>query len=134
MPVRPLAGCSYPGCRGRATDGHGRCERHPRPIIVVDNGQSQRPSSSQRGYDNEWRRRRALFLRAHPFCERAGCDKVAEHVDHIMSIVRCRELGMDPNESSNLRSLCHEHHSTKTAMYDGALGNPKRVSIGAQKS
>ena len=39
-----------------------------------------RPNSSQRGYDREWEKARASFLRQHPYCARCGAR--ATLVDH----------------------------------------------------
>lgn len=68
-----------------------------------------RPSSSERGYNGEWRKLRAEFLRQHPFC--AFCGAPAEHVDHK---VRHRGEKALLLSWANLQSLCaHCHNSVK---------------------
>jgi 5-methylcytosine-specific restriction protein A len=83
----------------------------------------RRPSSSERGYDANWRRLRLLKLRASPMCEAEGCTAVAQHVDHVVAL----EHG-GTNEDGNLRSLCHSCHSRRTVrdQQGGRVGG-KRV-------
>lgn len=69
----------------------------------------KRPSSTERGYDSEWRKLRAEFMRLHPLC--AFCDRPAEHVDHIRRHRGIKSLLLNWN---NLQSLCaHCHNSVK---------------------
>ena len=82
---------------------------------------ARRPSSSARGYGSRWRRGlRARQLRLELICQyvepKAGarCSRPATDVDHI---VRKSQGGADALE--NLQSLCHEHHSMKTASETG---------------
>jgi len=76
-----------------------------------------RPSAAARGYDVKWRRIRAQFVKAHPYCSAPGCGAPTTDVDHI--IPRARG-GTD--DWSNLQALCHAHHSAKTATQDGRWG------------
>jgi 5-methylcytosine-specific restriction protein A len=76
-----------------------------------------RPTATQRGYDAKWRRIRAAFLKAHPYCEEPGCLEVANTVDHVD--------GSGPrgnNSWANLRAYCPKHHNRKTALVDGGFG------------
>ena len=69
----------------------------------------ERPSAAQRGYDGEWRKLRAEFIRLHPFC--AFCGVSAEHVDHITPHRGDKALFWTWN---NLQALCaHRHNSVK---------------------
>lgn len=69
----------------------------------------KRPSASQRGYNGEWRKLRAEFIRLHPFCKMCGAD--ATLVDHIQRHHGNKALLLNWN---NLQSLCaHCHNSTK---------------------
>nr|WP_240540526.1 HNH endonuclease [Paracoccus sp. pheM1] len=71
-----------------------------------------RPTASQRGYNGEWRKLRAEFLRLHPTCAFCGAD--AEHVDHKVRHRGNKALLLNWN---NLQSLCaHCHVSTKQRM------------------
>lgn len=116
MPRKPAAPCTfhgYPPCPALVPGG-GRCPDH----TVV------RASAHARGYDARWSRTRAKKLKATPLCEWPGCTKPATDVDHID--------GQGPNsphghDQANLQSLCHPHHSTKTATQDGGFGRGKRV-------
>jgi hypothetical protein len=71
----------------------------------------RRGSARSRGYDAEWKRFRADFLKLNPRCSRPGCQALATDVDHIKAL---RDGGrrLDPN---NCRSMCHRHHSQRTA-------------------
>lgn len=75
----------------------------------------QRPSSAQRGYGAQWRKGlRRRQLQREPLCQwtegEKRCTRQATDVDHI---VRKAVGGADALD--NLQSLCHEHHSAKTA-------------------
>jgi 5-methylcytosine-specific restriction protein A len=77
-----------------------------------------RASAAARGYGHRWRKLRRLKLNDHPMCEWTGCDRAATDVDHI----RPRAQGGD-DSFANLQSLCHSHHSQKTASGDGGFGH-----------
>jgi 5-methylcytosine-specific restriction protein A len=79
-----------------------------------------RPSSAARGYGHRWRKLRRLQLNRHPLCQWPGCERPATDVDHILA--RARGGG---DEEANLQSLCHRHHSEKTARHDGAFGHER---------
>lgn len=114
MPYRLHGICSYPRCTARSVS-RGRCALHPRPAMI---GGQKRPSASAQGYGVEWRRIRAKHLASHPACVICGLDDKGNHVDHILP----REQGGTDDES-NLQTLCHVHHSVKTARVDGGFGN-----------
>jgi 5-methylcytosine-specific restriction protein A len=67
-----------------------------------------RPNRHERGYGYDWEKVRAEHLRLEPHCRR--CGNPASDVDHI---IPKRAGGSD--DHSNLQSLCHAHHSSKTA-------------------
>ncbi len=98
--------CLEPGCPVLVE--RGRCKAHR--IRYPD----RRPTAARRGYDATWRRVRAAYLRAQPFCEaceREGRTTAAQLVDHIVPL-RSGGARLDP---SNLQSLCRAHHAAKTA-------------------
>jgi 5-methylcytosine-specific restriction endonuclease McrA len=72
-------------------------------------------------YDTKrWRAMRRLVMYEHPFCqwvedEATGrlCNRKGDEVDHIIPRSQRRDLEW---ERSNLQTLCHMHHSTKTAI------------------
>jgi 5-methylcytosine-specific restriction protein A len=105
--------CSEPGCPELVDKG--KCEAHR--LAARKRSDRSRPSSSQRGYDAKWRRTRAAFLRAHPICEDpSGCIERATDVDHIDGLGPNGPRGHDP---TNLKALCHPHHSQKTYRSEG---------------
>ncbi|MEJ0015700.1 MAG: HNH endonuclease signature motif containing protein [Acetobacteraceae bacterium] len=61
-----------------------------------------------------WRRCRKAFVAAHPVCDVPGCGQPTTDVDHRQAIA----AGGAPFAWSNLRGLCHAHHSQKTARQD----------------
>ena len=98
--------------------------KHDRCLVHERKYERQRGTAASRGYDAEWRRRRAEQLAAHPFCadpfghhaERG--EKVrATTVDHVLAK---RKGGTDA--PTNLHSHCTSCHSEKTAREDGRWG------------
>jgi len=71
-----------------------------------------RGSAASRGYGHRWRKVRTAFLAQHPACVEPGCGQPATDVDHIKAHRGDQKLMWDWN---NLQSLCHAHHSAKTA-------------------
>ena len=69
--------------------------------------------SKTRFYNSaNWKRLRALKLRANPICEMCLPDRItlATAVDHIKAI----NLGGSATALDNLQSLCHACHNRKT--------------------
>ena len=108
MPTRPATPCAQPGCPALAVRG-GRCVQHQRERMYA------RPSPSAMGYDRNWQRIRARFLRQYPFC--AMCGAEATDVDHVVPL---RSGGT--HDESNLQALCHACHGRKTATHDNTWG------------
>ena len=103
MPCKLASPCSFAGCPARATN-RGRCQTHARKV------DSERGTSTDRGYGVNWRRIRGMFLNRHPVCQdESGCWRPATDVHHMIAK---RRGGSDAFE--NLQSLCHAHHSAKT--------------------
>jgi 5-methylcytosine-specific restriction protein A len=110
--------CSFPGCAELVV--RGMCTRHQRAA------EDRRGSSTERGYDRDWRKIRGAFLANHPFCadpfgDHQGVRVRARHVDHVVPL---SEGGA--HDTRNLQPLCHQCHSRKTALFDGGFGNAKR--------
>ena len=85
----------------------------------------QRGSSTERGYDAQWRRERAVFLRENPICvdplgEHPGVVVAATVVDHIIPHKGDPVLFKDPN---NRQATCKHCNDVKAAMYEGGFGN-----------
>jgi 5-methylcytosine-specific restriction protein A len=82
----------------------------PCPIHTKDAG---RPSATQRGYGADWRKTRALALeRDGHRCTHCGSTERL-NVDHIVA----RAKG-GTDDLTNLRTLCHRCHASKTAKLD----------------
>jgi 5-methylcytosine-specific restriction protein A len=82
--------------------------------ITHDAYEETRLSPSKRGYDRTEQKVARLYLDAHPLCVQClleGRIEPATDVDHIEPISR----GGARLDESNLQSLCHAHHSAKTA-------------------
>jgi 5-methylcytosine-specific restriction protein A len=86
----------------------------------------RRASSSERGYGVEWSKVRNAYLADHPWCAHcaiAGQRIKATDVDHIKPR---RDGGTD--DAENLQSLCHRHHSLKTARHDGGSWHAHKLA------
>lgn len=113
MPTRPHSPCLTPRCSGRSTH-RGRCQpcaaRYDR----------QRGTATERGYnDPAWRALSAQVLREEPTCREPGCSRPSQHADHIRSVKSAPHLRLT---RSNVRGLCHSHHSRRTVLDDGGFG------------
>jgi len=128
MPHKPAIPCRQPGCPHFCNDKSGYCTEHKKEQQKIqDEG---RGSSTQRGYDRKWRKARVRYLRKHPLCvecQAKGRVVAATEVDHVRPPKGDLVLFWDEN---NWQSLCHYHHSVKTAKEDGAFGNKGKVKEG----
>ena len=74
--------------------------------------QAQRDRDAKRFYNSSaWVKLRRMHLRASPLCvqcQAQGRDTPATHVHHIAEVLDDADARLD---ESNLRSLCHSHHS-----------------------
>ena len=100
--------CSSLGCPELAPQGQrdGRCDG------CRGVAERRRGSAAERGYDATWRKVRADYLEQHPLCSTEHCLRLATDVDHIDGLGPHGPRGYD---WSNLRALCHPHHSERTA-------------------
>ena len=108
MPKAPLRPCSYPGCSNLVEAG--RCDQHK----VTPDQTWQRDPERQRLYGHRWKRIRAAHLAANPWCVRCLEDGIytpATDVDHIVD----HKGDVERFFKGKLQSLCHKHHSVKTA-------------------
>lgn len=110
-PTRPLGPCTYPGCPGRATAGHGRCGTHQRQDR--QRFDQQRGTATERGYDAAWRRLRAEVLRERPVCQGSPgkvCFAPAVDVHHTP-----RYLPGTDHRDYRLTALCKACHGAITS-------------------
>lgn len=112
MPYKPAAPCRHQGCANLTHNKY--CEEHMQSNKRIDT----RESSSQRGYNGKWRKRRKLYLSKHPLCvkcERAGKLTTATVVDHIVPHRGNEVLMWDED---NWQALCKPCHDNKTGTED----------------
>ena len=118
MPRKPATPCRRPACPIVSEDPY--CAKHEAEYRAKKSvADSNRPSPAERGYDDRWRKIRAVVLGEEPYCR--SCSASSTHVDHIKPL----NQGGD-NSRSNLQALCAFCHSSKTGRNDGGFGNPVR--------
>ena len=108
--------CLEPGCSGIAAQG-GYCEKHARQgNLSLFEGTRRKGSAAYISLYNTgaWRRMRAAFLKAHPFC--AVCGAPATVADHIIPHKGNEALFFD---EASLQPLCKACHSRKTLEENG---------------
>ena len=108
MPHSPPKPCKQPGCPNLTHNKY--CSIHA--------SVHRRDSADKRGYNSRWRKRRKLFLEAHPLCsecQRAGRLTPAIVVDHIIPHRGDQRLMWDED---NWQPLCKRCHDKKTGTYD----------------
>ena len=74
-----------------------------------------RPSSSQRGYDNSWRTVRIYHLSNFPLCGDCLTDGKFIPANEVHHKIKLKDRPDLRDEPSNLMSLCKSCHSKRTA-------------------
>ncbi len=88
------------------------------PVLTSSVKREKRPQTrrlTSAAYSHKWRKCRAHFLAANPFCVfclETGTETIATQVDHVKAAADHPDLFF---EHSNLRSLCGPCHSRRTA-------------------
>ncbi|WP_257018544.1 MULTISPECIES: HNH endonuclease [unclassified Paenibacillus] len=122
MPIKLKRPCNHPGCPELSSEAY--CPTHKRERArEVDR---RRGTSTQRGYNGQWRKAREGYLRKHPICvecEAEGQGTTATVVDHIIPHKGDDTLFWDSN---NWQALCKRCHDIKTVTMDGGFGNDVR--------
>jgi 5-methylcytosine-specific restriction enzyme A len=113
MSALPKIPCRKPGCPAKLERGNGSlCPEHRKAEYRKQD--QRRSSSTQRGYDADWRRVRDWKRATDPLCEQCWKDgtitPMAE-VHHIIPIAVDRSRRLDV---TNLVSLCKACHSRIT--------------------
>lgn len=117
MPVSAPRPCCAKGCKAYAV-ADGYCAAHEKPKRDHRRYDNERGTSHERGYDSQWRKARAGYLRSHPLCvtcDRGGLITPATVVDHVVPHKGDKVLFWDKN---NWQSLCKTCHDRKTATED----------------
>lgn len=121
MPVSAPKPCCV--CSVLVRDGSSRCDKHKvRQGTFAD--QSWKGSRHERGYGNDWdRRRKRILARDNGLCQCDECRqlnriRIATQVDHVVNKAEWRRrhgglVGVD--DDSNLQSINAECHKRKTA-------------------
>ena len=118
---RYISVCAERGCPELADERF--CAKHTKDYFREH--ESRRESAQSKGYDAQWRKTRLEFLRAYPVCQdEMGCVAKATDVDHIDGL---GPKGPRGHDWTNLRALCHSHHSKRTAR-----DQPGGFSMGAR--
>ena len=131
MPPAPRRPCKHPGCKELVSNGPycGQHEKKKAEIVKIERKKydNERGTSHSRGYDYRWRKYSKQYRLDNPLCvmcEKDGKLTLTQCVDHIIPVSGPDDpLFWDEN---NHQSLCHAHHSEKTAREDGAFGNQKK--------
>lgn len=103
-------------------------KRRSRPWQFVD---ARRQTSTERGYDNNWREASEDYRRQHPLCVNhllRGQTAASECVDHIIPIACCPSLKMEPDNWVALCWSCHSYKTSKEPRYRWEP-NPERVVV-----
>jgi len=127
VPVRPLNNCKFPGCAKGATGEY--CDEHKTKTESAVRKRTRRNPHNHL-YGRKWKKRSKQYLKKNPLCVHClerGETVAAEMVDHI-----------EPHKGdlllfwlvSNWQGLCLSCHSTKTVLFDGGFGRPRRVGAG----
>ena len=130
MPTLPRAPCMHPGCPRRRNATTKYCDDHAPDYAKLKKIQNRQRVKyyGSRYNSRRWRSLRNVVLRRDQLCqcdltncnhEPYRCGKQATEVDHRIAI----ESG-GTNDLDNLRGLCKQCHSRKTARHDGGF-NPK---------
>ena len=99
MPMAAKLPCRKYGCRYYQTNG-GYCDEHQGLVKRID----YREAANKRGYDNNWTKFRAMYLRQHPVCNR--CNRPASVPHHVVHL----DNGGAKYDEDNLEPLCRECH------------------------
>lgn len=126
MASRPKSICRKVAC-GKLLDAPGYCERHATQAVGWNRTNGEL-TSSQRGYDYRWQKKRELILKRDkglcrcPYCDARPFRRIATEVDHIVSKKRAAKLGWSEDQieaDSNLQSINSQCHKRKTAEEEG---------------
>lgn len=111
MPPKAKRPCRSPMCPGKTQSKHGYCDAHASLATGWTN--PARGTAEQRGYDWEWRKKRAAVLKRDRYmCRCQDCKGrrlPASEVDHVIP----KHLG-GTDEFDNLAAINEDCHKEKT--------------------
>lgn len=121
MPFASPKPCKHSGCRNLTTQG-AYCVEHAK--AKQKQIESQRGSSTERGYGYRWQKASKAFLRAHPLCQCDDCKEgekrllPSQVVDHRIPHRGDMKLFWDSENWQAMHKVCHDR---KTAREDGGF-------------
>lgn len=95
--------CAEPGCSQFAIKGYARCAQHQ--AKRWKRFDQDRPTSTRRGYDRDWRHVTIEFLQEHPICQVCG-ERQATLTHHKVPI----RSGGKRLDKKNLMAVCNHCH------------------------
>ena len=106
MPLARM--CSEHGCTAIVAVDQKRCPAHHKAWSRADSKRRRNKPRAAVYHSAAWRgpngTRQQVLERDGHTCQR--CARPATHVDHIVPITHCQELGIDPLDAANCRALC----------------------------
>ena len=119
MPRAAPSACTEPGCPALVHNGKSKCEQHSKQQTTAHSKQyGSRPENKQYAdfYNSRtWRNISINHRKKQPLCMHClehNITKPADVVDHIEEI---RDAYAKRFDTTNLESLCHACHNSKTA-------------------
>ena len=106
MPSKPKRPCSYPNCPN-LTDGR-FCDEHQR-VVNKHYEKYQRDPATHKRYGATWRKIRARYVKAHPYCEICYQNGLMKEVEEVHHKIPLSQGGT--HDFENLISLCKSCHS-----------------------
>jgi 5-methylcytosine-specific restriction protein A len=107
MPFKAPHQCNYAGCRALTTTTY--CPAHTKTVTRYYD--SQRGTSTERGYDSMWQRNSKQFLKENPLCDECYKHKrltPATVVHHIIDHKGNDELFWNKDNWQALCKVCHD--------------------------
>ena len=109
MPYKAKRPCKYPGCPNLTDRDY--CAEHISQARYEYEHYRRDPETKKR-YGSQWRKIRALYVKAHPLCEECLKHGRTTPVEQVHHIVPLSDGGT--HDFSNLMSLCKSCHSAIT--------------------
>ncbi len=131
MSITPKRPCKKPGCTGLTTHSNGYCSECQTYVLERKRAASKAYNKKRDPIVKKWlnssryRNERKYFLNQNPLCvtcKATGKTTPANILDHMEPHKGNSELFWD---QKNWQALCKRCHDRKTAMFDGAFGNPR---------
>lgn len=111
--------CSVLGCKNSKSRFNSFCMEHGGRDTYNHtkyNASEERKASNEKYQSRQWQKLRKIQLSKQPLCQACLIDNVvtpAKHVDHVFPWMQIEATAFYYNL---FQSLCHSHHSEKTAL------------------